>query len=854
MAKPKSYKYAQAYQKARDSYEKAYFADKFNQFAKKAITSIDDFCVFFIFFSLPDNPDLAADIVKGDADFNGQLETRIKPQPKGKQLIKYIYQSPATKYLEGLKSQFLYALYDELCELQLKESVSEEERYVSVKNKLLAVSSLFDDLFVDVGNLDEKLEKALDNCKQVTSTGYKKAKTQVKGIYDSISSITKSLDLNSKQIASQRLTDTSLQSHLNEQLRAAKDFFVTEADKAANDIEEKRRNTDNYNVTLFGRTNVGKSTLMEILTNGKGNAIGHGAQRTTLDVRAYNWKGLSVTDVPGIDAYDGKVDEVLADRASRFADEIIFMITAGQPENIEAKWLVKLKHMDKPMLCICNVKRSVEDERHLNKFLDAPEMILDKDGVQQAIDQFKDFVKQDLPNEDIHLIVTHLRSRFLANQEGYEGLRDSLIESSRFADVENAIIKDVITNGILYRKKCYLSILDIPVYSQMCSLLDFSASNLHSYTLISEAETMYREWSNEFKISEKEMMRMKVEKAYEKLERQISSFVDDNLESDDFGDRWKRLVRSENIEGKVNEVFRMVFNKAKHHTENTFKDLNTEMSLSSSNYSYNLSGAYVGDYGKALGWTSGGLGLVAAGLAFVPGAQVIAIVLGVASAVTGLTSMIWTSREKRLRKKKIEKIAELTQIVKEQKDSHLNAMSKEFDDKVVNGIIKEALDRFSVVKQTLQTLADGQRSMAMSYLKNHNDISGRMIMNALEDMGMSKVKFDSVARVPGKKTVIVSTNKLLKDEEVRANISRRIGNSEIILSLPLDRTQPIKKQFNTIADFFELPIKNPEVQEIPYMEEIHVVAKCKPTDNIMNEADNILLMEQILGIQIVFNN
>lgn len=854
MRKPASYKYAQEYQKIRDAYEKAYFADKYLKFADVALSSINAFCVFFIYFSLPDNPDLAANIIKGKCDFNGPLPSRIKPRPTGSQLIKYIYQSPASKYLDGLKSQYLHSLFEELCELKLKENIQNAERYIFAKNKLQLISSLFDELFVDVGNLDEKLKKALENCRQVTSSGYKKAKAQVKGIFDSISIITKSLDQNSKRIALQKLTDSSLQNQLNEQLRKAKDFFVSEANKAACDIDEKRRNTDNFNITLFGRTNVGKSTLMEILTNGKGNAIGHGAQRTTQDVRAYEWKGLAVTDVPGIDAYDGLVDEALADRASRFADEIIFMITAGQPENVEAKWLVKLKRMDKPMLCLCNVKRSVEDERHLNKFLDAPEMILDKEGVQQAIDQFKEFVKQDLPNEDIHLIVTHLRSRFLANQEGYEDQRDSLIEASRFADVENAIIKDVVTNGILYRKKCYLSILDVPLYNQMCSLLDFSASNLHSYTLIVESENRYSQWCKDFQISEREMLIMKIEKVYEQLERKISSFVDDFYESADFGQRWNRLVASESLDKKVNALFMTTFNKAKNHTENTFKDLNTEMTLSSSNYSYNLIGGYVGDYGKALGWASGGLGVFAAGLAFVPGAQVIALGIGIASAVTGLASMIWTSREKRLQKKKNQKIEELTEIVLEQKRSHINAVLSEFDDKIINGIMNEANERFSVVKKTLQALSDGQRSMAMLYLKNHCDISGSMIKNALEDMGMSKVKFESVARIPGKKTVIVSTNKLLKDDEVRSNISRRIGNRESILSLSLDRDLPIKNQINILSDFFNLKIKNPVIKTVPYMEKNYTVAMCKPIKNIVDEADNILLMEQILGIQIVFNN
>ena len=60
---------------------------------------------------------------------------------------------------------------------------------------------------------------------------------------------------------------------------------------------------DRFTVTLFGRTTAGKSTLMSILTNGDGSQIGRGAQRTTRDVRAYDYNGLKVVDVPGIAAF-----------------------------------------------------------------------------------------------------------------------------------------------------------------------------------------------------------------------------------------------------------------------------------------------------------------------------------------------------------------------------------------------------------------------------------------------------------------------------------------------------------------------------------------------------------------------
>ena len=61
---------------------------------------------------------------------------------------------------------------------------------------------------------------------------------------------------------------------------------MSEAHQAAlREIEDNRERLGAFNITLFGRTMTGKSTLMEILTEGDGHTISKGAQRTTRDTR-----------------------------------------------------------------------------------------------------------------------------------------------------------------------------------------------------------------------------------------------------------------------------------------------------------------------------------------------------------------------------------------------------------------------------------------------------------------------------------------------------------------------------------------------------------------------------------------
>lgn len=78
---------------------------------------------------------------------------------------------------------------------------------------------------------------------------------------------------------------------------------------------------------------------MEILIHGNGDSIGKGAQRTTLDVREYKYRGMTVTDVPGIAAFGGEDDTQTAFEAAKKADMVLFLITDDAPQPSEAECL-----------------------------------------------------------------------------------------------------------------------------------------------------------------------------------------------------------------------------------------------------------------------------------------------------------------------------------------------------------------------------------------------------------------------------------------------------------------------------------------------------------------------------------
>ena len=160
---------------------------------------------------------------------------------------------------------------------------------------------------------------------------------------------------------------------------------MSEAHRTAlKEIEDNRERLGTFNITLFGRTMTGKSTLMEILTEGDGHTIGKGAQRATRDTRQYEWNGLKILDVPGVAAFGGSDDERVAYEAAQRADLILFLITDDAPQPAEAEHLAELRRTGNPMLGICNVKRAVNGELGLRSFLKSQRNLFDRRTIAKS--------------------------------------------------------------------------------------------------------------------------------------------------------------------------------------------------------------------------------------------------------------------------------------------------------------------------------------------------------------------------------------------------------------------------------------------------------------------------------------
>ena len=64
---------------------------------------------------------------------------------------------------------------------------------------------------------------------------------------------------------------------------------------------------DKLNVSFFGETNAGKSTIIESLINGDGRSIGEGYKDFTKTINKITYKNINLMDMPGIEGREHTV-------------------------------------------------------------------------------------------------------------------------------------------------------------------------------------------------------------------------------------------------------------------------------------------------------------------------------------------------------------------------------------------------------------------------------------------------------------------------------------------------------------------------------------------------------------------
>lgn len=386
--------------------------------------------------------------------------------------------------------------------------------------------------------MNNDIEAALHECQAYAQKGYDIASKTWTTIHQALlaeEQKVKKVDKQQGKIS--RLADEELIKKKKQGLAP----FMEMDKELKQDLSYLQKQQKEFSVLVFGRTMVGKSTLMEIMTHGSGASIGNGSQRTTLDVRDYHWQGMKITDVPGIASFDGREDDRLALEAAKAADLILFLISDDGVQQEEAKNLAELRRLGKPVLGIINVKLGITEQVCSLDMKRLRNKMAERERIETICNQFRQFAgnfQQDWG--DLTFVPVHLKAAYLGQDKNPE-----LWEVSNFTAVEAYILSKVQSDGCFLRIKTFLDRVIIPLQGRMEMLYENSSSSL---TEAFEYQKKCQELTEWEKIFEKESIKglnNLHKRLQQKLANGIAEFAEYNYDNADAGEDWKKYLQEE---------------------------------------------------------------------------------------------------------------------------------------------------------------------------------------------------------------------------------------------------------------------------------------------------------------------
>lgn len=652
------------------------------------------------------------------------------------------------------------------------------------------------------------LKSVLRECRSSADTGYEIASAQVHKLDNILTNAKIQIQQTIEDFSSSPCYDSDTNSMLMSELSDIQKSFDQFSLVVNSDLKKAKKNLSKFSVTLFGKTTAGKSTLMEVLTNGDGKSIGKGAQRTTRDIRKYTWNDLEITDVPGIGAFEGKEDEDLAFEAAKSGDLILFLFTDDAPQPDEAECFSSIISLGKPVICVMNVKCCMEDSSYEMAMMDLEDKF-DMTRLKSLKDQFLEFSKlfgQEWV--DIPFVFVHLNAEFLSQHTSDKRISKELHKASRIDYLKNKIVHQVETHGKFYRIRTLVDLISKPLIDSMDTLL--SQSNLNSFqgrTVLSKKRSL-ETWKDEFLKNGLKQIESYIKKLNSDLKGEIANFTEEHFDDEKAGKAWEALVKTKNIEVNAKGVLEKLDNQATQKIKDISRELKNELTYAfSASADLQIKMSKIIDGKKIVEWTTtivaGGLGITS-GVMFLTGAALAGPIGWIALGVTGLgllLSFFFKNRQKKELEARKRLESELSKSIDKMCGELERAMKTNLDLMIKTRIIplcKELNRMISVVFQ----LSNTQKELAWGLNKGLLETNMKIINEAIRLIGASGLEYhiNAVARIPGVCVTLCLNDGVRFPEKETSDLHHLIGerinfvfpceNKKVLISRVIGKSVP----------------------------------------------------------------
>ena len=569
------------------------------------------------------------------------------------------------------------------------------------------------------------ISNALLKCQEYAQSGYELADNGYKAIMETLEKERKRVASTEQKQARLRRGEFSDGEILRKQKRELENFS-REAKLLQRDLERLHESQKEFTVLVFGRTMVGKSTLMEILTHGEGKSIGNGTQRITRDVRDYHWNGLKVIDVPGIASFDGKEDDDLALAAAKSADLIMFLISDDGVQAEEAKHLASLLSFGKPVLGLINIKVGITDQPRPLDIRRIEKKMAEEERINAICDQFRAYASNYEQNwENLTFVPTHLKAAYIGQDRNQE-----LWKLSNFEAVEEYMLEKVEKDGAFLRIMTFVNEVAKPMQIRLESIVASSSENLKIGLEYRKKCNELYEWKDEFFDKTQNKYQNFIDRLNKKVDNAIYDFAERNYANESAGEAWKDYLKANvNIEGECKRFIQEIGNDFKRKQRELLDDLQSDLSYSGVSVTTgDIAGEDVTDIqslaqiGVAIATLLGPVGWIAGGLGF-------------------LATFLFESKEEKIRKQKRalrDKLEEaMNDVMEKVNEKVLEILNDKILHEGIDGLLA-ALDRRDDI---MMELTDEESNMAFEMAVELKSLNTYLFNEAEEYLDLEKMKY-----------------------------------------------------------------------------------------------------------------
>lgn len=638
---------------------------------------------------------------------------------------------------------------------------------------------------------EEALAAALEDCKASAEEGYRIASEVAGAIHELLEQAEENLEeAEASQEDLDRLERTGL---LSQQRQEIIDLQRMDCDIKQN-VDRLWRQKKDFSIVVYGRTMAGKSTLMEILTQGNGESIGKGAQRTTRDVRDYYWKGMKVTDVPGICSFDGREDDALAMEAAKKADLIVFLLTDDAPQEEEARQLATLRDEGKSVLGIVNVKLGLNLARRAMAVRDLTRKMQDTERIDTIRNQFCEFGRkfgQDWSK--IPFVYAHLQAAYLGRED------EELFSLSNFAQVEDVLLDKVTKEASLLRTKNFLENVRTPLLDAIDALFDASGRLIRESDLLEENGNKLLAWKDDFDQFAQDRLEAFMTSLREEADGAIQEFseiVTENDDSDEVKEKFFDCLGDVQIDRKSRSFLKSLEKncnrKLRSLADDTIADLefhSFEMKALKDHLDINIETSFQNAFRVA-----------GAALFFV-------------NPLAGLLATVFSFLSDSKAEKMEQARAELRDKAHGIVDPHLKKLRKSLANNIEEGLMQERILGFYHTlferQMLLLDVANQQNELAQMLDMKFDELSNMLLTKTMEfALPGSEISLDveKYVRAPGKKMIVISKTALPAADQER--VEKAMGESLEIVYLDeengeefLDKVQQVLQNLLGKAEY-----------------------------------------------------